>query len=87
ARLLKNSVARRFTPSAAKAGTDRSGIYRSGKPLRYPKARTKPSFSANCQAHNPCSALREGREQRAVVKNLPDSSILQERRIHNLEGC
>ncbi|MGA7077731.1 MAG: hypothetical protein WBQ43_21230 [Terriglobales bacterium] len=39
-------------PSAAKAGTEKKGVYRSGKPVRHPKARTKASFSANCDAAN-----------------------------------
>jgi hypothetical protein len=46
--LLKNSTANRVAPSAAKAVTEKQGIYRSGKPLRHPKAEPKASLSANC---------------------------------------
>jgi hypothetical protein len=38
------------TSSAAKAGTGKKSFYRSGEPLRHPKATTKVESLATCQS-------------------------------------
>jgi hypothetical protein len=47
--LWKNLLGAGQSPSAAKAGAEKDAFYRSGEPLRHPKATTKPSFSACCE--------------------------------------
>jgi hypothetical protein len=56
--LLKKLVAHAQSPSAAKAVAEKQASYRSGEPLRHPKARTKSSFSAVCKADIAFASLR-----------------------------
>ncbi|MFZ0317599.1 MAG: hypothetical protein WAL56_00610 [Candidatus Sulfotelmatobacter sp.] len=48
-KLRKKSIDGVERPSAAKAGIEKPGSYRSGKPLRYPKARSESSFAAGSE--------------------------------------
>ena len=47
--VAEKSYPARAGTSAAEAGLKLSG-YRSGKPLRHPRASAKPTFSAGCKA-------------------------------------
>jgi len=52
-------VARRGAPSAAKAGTENRAFYRSGKPLRRPKAKSKAVNRCAAQKQNQDGVLQQ----------------------------
>jgi hypothetical protein len=77
-RVLKNSWRAPQSPSAAKAVAENSQ-YRSGEPLRHPKAKTESSFSAICKAR-----IFIGTNGKAEAVPYPNRRSLRGGRLHQL---